>query len=624
MSRPKGDDAPYEGVRRMLLERGYLEGPIERFVLAELLRAGFGLAPLLRVAAKAAAVGGPLLGALLAWAAAAANWPLLGAADLALLWLYFGLLGTVVLFALDLAAASAAVLVARRRGARRADTLVAALLVAVPTLAYLLLLWWARRPGAGLWGDLVFLVAALGIALLVAWLAGLVSLAGIIGRTGQVPDRGRKAALTAVLALLPLCLALLVARAAPAGTRSRVDPSPFAVAEGSERLVLLGVDGLDRSLLEALGPRGTVHRLQGAIERGALFALEHDPGMEPPEVWTTLLTGMPATEHGVTSAGAERLPGVATPLRRGGGPLPLDGALRLLLPTRTVPMSGAGRRVRTLWEIVALRQPAVAVGWWASWPAGDSAAAGGGYEVTDRALPKLLSGARGDRDTTPESLYPRLQSDFERDRASLRKGFVAAFPGAAAGRHERWLWESFLIDAYSWRIAERLMSDPAVRAAFVYLPGLDILRHKLAPREGVRLNDLLDTQHALESYVGWLDGLVGQAFDRAEQGVLVADPGRDAGQGGEGFVLVLGPGTPTGCRGTPLRPVDLAPLVLGRLGYPQSAEMLGSAPAQCLGEAEAPVQRIASYGRKEVPADPPISGDDEEMVRRLRSLGYLN
>src|SRR5204862_7439734 len=110
------------------------------------------------------------------------------------------------------------------------------------------------------------------------------------------------------------------------------------------------------------------------------------------------------------------------------GPVALDAALRFLLPARTVPASGAGRRVRTLWEIAGLSRPASAVGWWASWPAsgteGDPPA---GYVISDRVLSKLLSQRADDRDTAPSSLAARLARDFPAQRVAWRSEFDARF-----------------------------------------------------------------------------------------------------------------------------------------------------------------------------------------------------
>ncbi|MBZ5640441.1 MAG: hypothetical protein LAO51_16995, partial [Acidobacteriia bacterium] len=351
----------YDEVRLRLVERGYLQGRIERFVLADAARPGSPARRLLKSGLKAAVLGAPILGAFLAGAAVAANRPLLGAADALLLWLYFAVLAGAALLVLDLAVAAALAGLAGRRGAKAGDALTASLLVGLPTLAYLVLLMWKSEARTGLAGDLFFLVGALAATLLVSWLAGLVSLAGIIGRTGEVPDRRRRAAVLLLAALLPLVVLYLGVRGAVREPSAERSASSFAIAPGATRLLFVGVDGLDSALLEALEARGAVDHLLAGMARGAVFPMRRAAGHEPPEIWTTIETGVPAAEHGVRGVGAERLPGVATPLRAGAGPAPLVAALRFLLPARTVPTTGAGRSVRTLSEIIGLKAPSVAV-----------------------------------------------------------------------------------------------------------------------------------------------------------------------------------------------------------------------------------------------------------------------
>jgi hypothetical protein len=151
----------YEDVRRKLVERGYLHGPVERFLLRDLVSAkahGGGLA---RTSVKAALLGGPLLGGLLAASTVATNRPALGAQDAFVLWLYFSIVAAAALFALDLIAAVLASAWAARRGARSTDALRAGLIVAVPVLAYLVAIWGRERARSTLVLDVLFLAAAL-------------------------------------------------------------------------------------------------------------------------------------------------------------------------------------------------------------------------------------------------------------------------------------------------------------------------------------------------------------------------------------------------------------------------------------------------------------------------------
>jgi hypothetical protein len=606
----------YEDVRRKLVERGYLHGPVERFLLRDLVTAkthGGGLA---RTSVKAALLGGPLLGGLLAASTVATNRPALGAQDAFVLWLYFSIVAAAALFALDLIAAALAAAWAARRGARSTDALRAGLIVAVPVLAYLVAIWGRERARSTLVLDVLFLAAAIATASLVAWLAGLVSLAGIVGKTGVVPDRRRRSAAIALAVLAPVAAAFFVALATLFSGGSRaIPPSSFAPGPHSERLLVIGVDGLDGSLVEAYADRGGVDRLLELFSRGAVFPMRRQPG-EPPEVWTTIATGVDPDVHGVRSAGATRLPGVASPITARSGPIAAGAALRLLLPSRTVPASGAGRRVRALWEIAGFVRPSLVVGWWASWPArGTEGDPTTGYVISDRVLAKLLSQSDEDRDTSPASLFARLAQEFPANRSAWRATFDARFDSLSEEARSL-AWESFLIDAFAWETTSRLLTDPTVASSFTYLPGLDILRTRL--RGG-------DASAAVATYLRWLDDSV--FADLARRGevrfVLLGDPGRGASSDAEGFIAVSGGGAIPRCVGPPVSDLDAAPIILRAVGLPASREMAGEVPVRCFEGAPVPLPRIATWGRRGRPVEGSASDYDPEMVQRLKSLGYL-
>lgn len=613
----------YDRVRRQLVEHGYLQGRIERFVLRDLLRSP-GVGGLALSSLKAALVGAPLMGALLAASTIAANRPLLGARDALVLWGYFALPAGVALFALDCVAAAAAAAWARRRGVRASDSLRAGLIVAAPVLAYLAAVWAVGRPERGWGGDTLFLLGAVGVTALVAWLAGIVSLAGIVGVTGVVPDRNRRAAAVVIAVLVPIAAGFLLIPAAISSPRGATAPSPFVPGAAPVHVLVIGIDGLDGALVEALAGTGAVDHLLAAVARGAMYPKHRADGLEPPEVWTTIATGMPVEAHGVRAAGASRLPGVAAPITPHAGPAALDAALRFLLPSRLVPSSGAGRRVRTLWEIAGLVRPSAAVGWWASWPArGIEGDPRGGYVVSDRALAKLLAGGSDDRDTAPESIFGRLASDFPSDRATWRGAFTQRFASLPDDVREL-AWESFLIDAFAWTTSGRLIADPGVTSAFVYLPGLDILRTRLA-RSATGTARALVAAQAIESYVRWLDETVFSGPESVWAGhlIVVADPGRSAGPGAEGFVAVSGDGAAAACVGPPVRDLDVATIVLRELDLPQSSDMQGVAPPRCFESAKPAPAAIATWGRRGRASGPTVADDDPELLLRLKSLGYV-
>jgi len=613
-----GPGGGYEEVRERLRERGYLQGPIERFVLRDVAREG--AAALIRTALKAALLGAPVLGALLAGVAVAVNRPLVGTADAVLLWAYFSAAALAVLAVLDLGVAAVSVRRARARSAGRRTAAVVGLAVVV----YLGALWWARAPGIGRLADLAFLAAAVAVASAVGALARLVSLAAVVRRTGDLPARTRAGLGGVVVLTLAAAAAFLVLPRTAAGGGAGQAASPFSAPTAPARAVMLGIDGLDADLVRALEPEGAVDDLLAVFAAGAVHPIARSAGLPPPAVWTSLTTGMPVRVHGVLDVESRRLPGVSTPIRPGAGPVPFRAALALLLPTRTVPTSGVGRSVRTLWEIVGLRRPTAAIGWWASWPAVRPEA--GGYAVSDRVLAKLLAGGDPEDDTDPPSLFERLRNDFDADRVAIRAEFAAAFGGVRNERVRDLAWDAFLIDAHALRVLRRLWEDPAVEFGAAYLPGLDIVRQRLGEDLGTAAApaELLAGAEAIRAYAAWLGRSARAWVDPGRPLIVVGDPGRSFAAGDEGMLAVVGPSARPACVGPSIGTLTVAPTILRALGYPRSGEMPPAAGGPCWEGPEPTPPVVETFGRRAVRASRPTSAYDDDLLERLRSLGYVD
>jgi hypothetical protein len=608
-------DDGYDAVRRGLRERGYLTSPVERFVLLPQITRGSALPGVLAAGAKAALVVGPLLGVLLALVLAWSEWPLARATDLPLLWLYLVAPATLAVFLLDLTTALGVALIARRRGVRSgaADPGRAGAVAGLVVLVYLLLLWWARAGERPVIENALFVLLAFPVVLAIGHLAGLVSLAGVMRRTGELPEpRRRRGAIViaGVLAFGALALTAIATLLAGAGAAGLKAHPP---TRSNSRVIVIGIDGLDGALVSTLGERGALEHLLARLELGATFPLRRNAPAEPAEVWTTIATGLPAELHGVRAAQAERLPGVGTTLR---GALPLWKVWSSVLPLREVPASRGIRRAPAIWEIAAPFLGSAVVDWWATWPAPEDEtavpSAPARYVVSDRVLTKLLTDSPADRDTAPEALYGRIRASFGEEVAGLRREFELAFTSLPP-KLVAWAWESFLIDGFACARLREVLEDDRVTAAFVYLPGLDILRHRLAGQ--------LDSMKVLELYASSLDKRLAPLFDsRAPTLVIVADRGRSPG---EGFVSISAERAIPACVGSALSDLDVAPLLLRELGFGASAEMPGRAPEDCF-EARARLASVPSYGRLPV-ADrrEATSESDPEVLDRLRSLGYL-
>ena len=190
--------------------------------------------------------------------------------------------------------------------------------------------------------------------------------------------RGRRALSLAALALATVPLAC--------GRRPPARSAP--------PLLVLGLDGGERRVVEVLWKRGALPNLARLAQRGSFLPLRTAYGISP-VIWTTIATGLRPTEHGIT--------GFSVATERG-----------------DVPVSSSLRRRPALWEMAGrVRRRCAVLGWWATWPAGPV----NGVMISDRVESGL------DRRFWPASLAPEI----ERWLAAARAG-GPAFGGNEASQ----------------------------------------------------------------------------------------------------------------------------------------------------------------------------------------------
>jgi predicted AlkP superfamily phosphohydrolase/phosphomutase len=132
------------------------------------------------------------------------------------------------------------------------------------------------------------------------------------------------------------------------GHAAEPNPNPF---------FLIGVDGMEWSVVDDLSAKGQLPNIKAFRARAATAKLATDYGANSPIVWTTVATGMNKEVHGITNFD------VAT-------------------DTGTAPVSSSMRKVPAIWNMVSLfNRKVMMLGWWGSWPAETV----NGVIVTDRA-----------------------------------------------------------------------------------------------------------------------------------------------------------------------------------------------------------------------------------------------
>jgi predicted AlkP superfamily phosphohydrolase/phosphomutase len=145
---------------------------------------------------------------------------------------------------------------------------------------------------------------------------------------------------------------------------------------------------------------------------------------------------------------------------------------------------------------------------------------------------------------------------------------------------------------------------------------------------------------ALERYYEFSDALVGLLIERMgpdDLVIVLSDHGFEAGRGMglltgaheseaaiDGVFFARGRGIEPGTRIEGLSVADVTPTILAWWGLPEALDMQGRPAAFLPDELLRDREQIASYDTTEIERLPfAASGAEEELVERLRSLGYI-
>ncbi len=596
-----------DAVRSELRRLGYLDRGFERFLLQDALKPRQPARALLGLIVKVGLLAGLALAAALSLALVVANGSLT-ASPLDLFALVLHLfpplaLATGLAF---LALCGVILLVIRLTHVRRIETLslVVALAAGAGVLALALQLGREVLSEGRLEQVAVLVLATPPVVYLLIKLVyqGLLSLA--IRFTEEAPlgrlFSGRWLGLAIVLAVALLTLpAVVLARRAPA-------VAPVALPTGpGERVLLVGIDGVLPEEIDYLMTLGELPEVTRLAREGRVLSYRRRP--EPPaSFWTAVATGVPGPDHGVVALDSFLPLGCRTPLAKS-GPLRAwwSGVEVPLGLAEHRPILANRRRAFTVWELASRGgEPALAVNWWATYPAAPIP----GLVVAHGAYQLLREKADGAVAPKSETASVAAAAALASAPGSGDSRLVAALrPALAAEVLDR----AILPDRFYREVFARHLST-SPRAAALYLPGLDIAA------AGWRGGDVAFAD-LMRSELAATDRLLAGALDGVGTVVLVLDAGRRK-EGGEGRILLW---RRAGCAGTreglaKSSPEAVAAALLRALGLPQSAE-LPLPPPGC--RWEPPPVVVAGYG--EPHRGTPQGPESEEYLRSLRSLGYL-
>lgn len=394
------------------------------------------------------------------------------------------------------------------------------------------------------------------------------------------------------------------------------------------RVLVLGIDSADWTIIDRLRAAGRLPALDRMIEGGASGPLRSIEPLLSPLIWTTIATGVGPERHGI-----------------------LDFLIRDPRTGAMVPATSRLRRAPALWNIApAYGRKTGVVGWLATWPAepidgfvvsdrfGFLAYAGGleGPPAADVMHPADILDGRTDRVTTsarvgdpvvrrylkvpPETIAAARRPGFE--KGNLVNNFIhtlaTAESYAAVGldllgteRPDLMLVYFEFLDA----VCHLFMPFAPPRQADV--PAADFARYSAAVDEAyVRQDEILATflaaadDSTVVMVVSDHGFRSGGARLRGAAGMDDADAAR--WHLPDGVLVIHGPGVRPGVRLAGARVFDVAPTVLAVLGCPAASDMRGRVLAEAF---EAGFFSAADSVRVRAPATvgyaPPEAGPAE-------------
>jgi hypothetical protein len=425
---------------------------------------------------------------------------------------------------------------------------------------------------------------------------------------------------------------------------------------GERRLVILGVDALDDKLLRDFTTEGWLPRFATLLDNGYYAVLRSEEPYFSPVIWTTIATGLPPEEHGLTDF-----------------TLPTEEGDRR-------PITAGDRSAPTFWEIAARRGMApITVNWFASWPAREVPV---GVTLTSYAWEPRFT-----------RVYRPITDFEELPFRTWPEGVMAEVDPAIADRP--YIGEDDYPDRWRLETVERQQGNPLVhyltrdtltanallhlmntldwRVAACYVEAADVACHLLWPAHALWWERLRGDpalvpprtpeylERAAENEWGtiirdfyvWADRLVGVVLRElgpddvllilSDHGFASVHPPADIPVGGgavarmsywhdaTGALILYGPGVRQGERGPEASVYDICPTVLTLLGIPPAEDMPGRALTEALEPVVAasaergPLARtVPSYGREKPRGAPELSAElSTTELERLRAIGYL-
>jgi len=450
---------------------------------------------------------------------------------------------------------------------------------------------------------------------------------------------------------LPALALLLLSVLATAGCG---DKESVPIADLGTRAVVLGIDGADWKLIDALVAEGRMPNLTRLREIGVSGPIATLPDIAlSPVIWTSVATGKTVDKHGIAWFMVDQPDGTRVPVR------------------------SYNRKVEAIWNLLAAADRKVSVvGWWATYPAEP---VGNGLIVSDAlGFHGFGSTAReGDdgKKIYPPERYADFSSHIEPVQSvpySFAERFLQLSPAEfAAERYEPardsrlnpnnpiHLFQEYAVTAAGYtEILEKILETREDDLTMAYFEQVDSFSHLFMKYDPPQLEWIDDEGYAryqkvVREWYVYQDELLGRILAKIDLETtalfILSDHGFKSGDRRirseetvdirrahldherDGILLAAGPHIRKGATIEGASVLDVTPTLLYYLGFPVARDMdgriLGDLFESGFSGANRPTY-IASYetdadGVAEVSEETLTESELAEQERGLRALGYL-
>jgi predicted AlkP superfamily phosphohydrolase/phosphomutase len=386
----------------------------------------------------------------------------------------------------------------------------------------------------------------------------------------------------------------------------------------SKKLIFVGIDALDWEMLDQLIPKGTVPNFQRLKQQGTSAQVNTNDKGGSAVYWTTIATGQLSSKHGIRNF-----------------------IIRDPTTKEMIPVTSNIRRSKAFWNIFTENDISVGVvGWYVSWPAEEV----NGFMISSYFAIKdteQLTWKGTIYENTPHMVYPdELQEEVdgyirtakERYLRNLGKIIKPSALDKDMGIVHQTKW-AFISDEIFHEIGLNLYHKKKPQVFAVYFEGMDVVGHRFTfPKKPKQIRYNRQFGNVQENYYLYMDDILSQYLKAADKNtciILAADHGLMRGHHtNNGVFIIAGPGIKKNVKSSKtINLTDMLPTMLYIMGLPIAKDMDGEPFLEAFQEkflAANEVQYINTYGRRKAAAETPRKSQfDEEILERLRSLGYI-